>query len=101
MKQEFGKWFLDVAKYILTALILTYFFGEMGNTLALCLSSGLFLICLFIGFFLLRQGEKEHGTDVRSMRNGCSSSDSRPVGRKRRRKTKPETTKPAEIENNE
>lgn len=29
MGLEFGKWLLDVAKYMLTALILANFFGDM------------------------------------------------------------------------
>ena len=34
MKKEFGKWFLDLAKYILTAIFLTtYLKGIEGNAL--------------------------------------------------------------------
>ena len=29
MKKEFGKWLMDIAKYITTAVILTSIFGEI------------------------------------------------------------------------
>ncbi len=31
MKKEFGKWLMDVAKYVLTAILLTTVFGGMEN----------------------------------------------------------------------
>ena len=32
MKKEIGKWFMDVAKYIATAVLLTQIFGGMGDS---------------------------------------------------------------------
>ena len=31
MKKEFGKWLMDIAKYMTTALLLSSAFGDMGN----------------------------------------------------------------------
>ena len=48
MKKELGKWLMDIAKYITTAVVLTSIFGEVeqqwiiyaGGTLAVALSLG-------------------------------------------------------------
>lgn len=54
MKTELGKWLMDIAKYIATAVVLTTIFGEIGSkvilavigitTVLLTLGSGIFLI---------------------------------------------------------
>ena len=54
MKKELGKWLMDIAKYITTAVVLTSIFGEVeqqwiiyaGGTLAVALSlrCGLYLV---------------------------------------------------------
>lgn len=33
MKKEFGKWLMDIAKYMVTALLLSSTFGNMNNPL--------------------------------------------------------------------
>ena len=33
MKKEFGKWLMDIAKYMVTALLLSSTFGDMKNQL--------------------------------------------------------------------
>ena len=53
MKKELGKWLMDIAKYITTAVVLTSIFGEVeqqwiiyaGGTLAVALSLGW---CLYL-----------------------------------------------------
>ena len=52
MRQEFGRWFLDVAKYILTALLLSSFFGEMNNIYYTILAFCIFALCLLVGALL-------------------------------------------------
>ena len=53
MRKEFGKWLMDIAKYIATAVILSSVFGEVeplllyiGGTIAVLstLTGGLFLV---------------------------------------------------------
>lgn len=39
MELELGKWLLDVAKYMLTALILANFFWRYGFTKCACISN--------------------------------------------------------------
>ena len=53
MRQEFGRWFLDVAKYILTALLLSSFFGEMNSIYYTILAFCIFALCLLVGALLL------------------------------------------------
>ncbi|ATV32031.1 DUF6722 family protein [Prevotella intermedia] len=53
MKKEFGKWLMDIAKYMVTALLLSSVFGNMDNLwvfvsviigAALTLGWGLYLV---------------------------------------------------------
>ena len=54
MKKELGKWFLDIAKYIITAVVLATIFNQIDNvqvtaaigvlTEAITLSVGLYLL---------------------------------------------------------
>ncbi|MBR1933921.1 MAG: hypothetical protein IJ841_09580 [Prevotella sp.] len=57
MKETFGKWFLDVAKYILTAMLLASVFTDMEKSLMLTLTLIGFAISLTIGYLLLRQAD--------------------------------------------
>lgn len=57
MKETFGKWFLDVAKYILTAMLLASVFTDMEKSTMLTLTLIGFAICLTIGYMLLRQAD--------------------------------------------
>lgn len=59
MKETFGKWFLDVAKYILTAMFLTTVLTDMETSKVLYVTSLIFFICLIIGYLLLRKADKE------------------------------------------
>lgn len=53
MRKEFGKWLMDIAKYLTTALLLSSVFGDMENPLivggvifssAATLGAGLWLV---------------------------------------------------------
>ena len=59
MKKEFGKWFLDLAKYILTAVFLTTYLTEIEGTALIWLSIIFFFGSLFIGYSLLKSADKE------------------------------------------
>ena len=59
MKETFGKWFLDVAKYILTAMFLTTVLTDMEGPRVLLVTFLIFSICLVIGYQLLKKAEKE------------------------------------------
>jgi hypothetical protein len=59
IKQEFGKWFLDVAKYVLTAMILTSMIDGLSQTWLIVGASVLMLICLIFGGILISKGRKD------------------------------------------
>ena len=52
MKKEFGKWLMDIAKYITTAVILSSFFGE-ADTVVMYAGGGLAVITPLAGVDLL------------------------------------------------
>lgn len=57
MKKEFGKWLMDIAKYMATALLLSSAFGEMDKwwIILIVLIGTVFTLC----FGLLLQREKK------------------------------------------
>lgn len=61
MKEEFGKWLMDIAKYITTAVILTSIFGEIEQKWVIY-AGGItsILITLGVGLWLVRD-KKEKG----------------------------------------
>lgn len=58
MKKELGKWLMDVAKYMMTALLLSSVFGEMDKPLMIILVSLGIFVTLVFGLLLLRLDEK-------------------------------------------
>ena len=59
MKIELGKWLMDIAKYIVTALLLSSVFGDMQNpwiVISVILSAA---ITLTIGLILIKDKNKE------------------------------------------
>ena len=60
MKKEFGKWMMDIAKYIVTAVLLATVFSEISDRLTVYLTSVLsVVISLGCGLWLLREQKKE------------------------------------------
>ena len=59
MKEIFGKWFLDVAKYILTVLFLSSVIKEMEQSIIIVIIACGFIVSLFLGIILLKKSEKE------------------------------------------
>lgn len=59
MKKEFGKWFLDLAKYILTAVFLTTYLTKMEGTTLMVLLILFFTGSISIGYVLLSSADKE------------------------------------------
>ncbi|MDR0834436.1 MAG: hypothetical protein LBN93_09700 [Candidatus Symbiothrix sp.] len=59
MEKEFGKWCLDIAKYVLTAGILATVFGNLGGGTEMYFIGGLIFISFAVaGFVLLKDSEK-------------------------------------------
>lgn len=59
IKQEFGKWFLDVAKYVLTAMLLTTMIEGMSQQWIVAGSIIIMVLCLAFGAVLMRKGREE------------------------------------------
>lgn len=59
MGLEFGKWLLDIAKYMLTALLLANVFGDMGSPVAIIEVVVSIALCLGIGLYLIRKNNNQ------------------------------------------
>ena len=60
MGLEFGKWLMDVAKYILTALLLATFLGDMNSATTIIASIVLMLGMLGIGLWLVKKSSNNN-----------------------------------------
>ena len=59
IKQEFGKWFLDVAKYVLTAMLLSSMIEGLSQVWLINVSVAVIVLCLVFGGLLISQGRKD------------------------------------------
>jgi len=59
MKKEFGKWLMDIAKYMTTALVLSSVFGEMDSPLILGVVIAGAAITLIVGLLLIKENKKK------------------------------------------
>ena len=59
IKQEFGKWFLDVAKYVLTAMLLSSMIEGLSQLWLLATAASVTILCLIFGAILMRKGREE------------------------------------------
>ncbi len=58
MKKEFGKWLMDIAKYITTAVILTSIFGEVEQKWIIYLG-GILAVAFTLGWGLYLDRDKK------------------------------------------
>ena len=60
MKEEFGKWLMDIAKYVATAVLLTTIFGGMEQKWLICaIASVVILTTLGMGLWLVRNKKED------------------------------------------
>jgi len=59
MKKEFGKWVLDVAKYVATVVILSTFFSDMNEKAILAIGGICVIVMLVVGLLLTRETNKK------------------------------------------
>jgi hypothetical protein len=59
MKTELGKWLMDIAKYIATAVVLTTIFGEIGSKVTLAVLGGATVLLTLIGGLFLIYIDKD------------------------------------------
>lgn len=58
MEKEFGKWLMDIAKYMVTALLLSTIFAEMNEPIIIYLVVILSVIVLSFGLYWVHKGEQ-------------------------------------------
>lgn len=59
MKNEFGKWLMDIAKYITTAVVLSSIFGDLEEKWIIYVGGSLaILVTLSAGLWLVRDKKK-------------------------------------------
>lgn len=60
MKKEFGKWLMDIAKYLMTVAILSFIITDMDKTWLYYLSLLFFIVLILVfGLWLIR--DKKEG----------------------------------------
>ena len=59
MKTEFGKWLMDIAKYMVTALLLSTIFADTNDPIILYIVVILSMIVLGLGLYWVNEGKKE------------------------------------------
>lgn len=59
MRQEMAKLLMDVAKYVITAVILSSMFGDMSTMLTIIMAIVIILACLSISYILLKDTNKK------------------------------------------
>ena len=54
MKKEIGKWFMDIAKYVATAVIISSFLGSFNNKVLVYLFGSLIVVvCFLLGIYFI------------------------------------------------
>lgn len=59
MKKELGKWLMDIAKYMVTALLISSAFGDLDSPLMYAMVFGTSVITLGTGLFLVKPQKGE------------------------------------------
>ena len=57
MKREFGKWLLDIAKYMVTALLLATIFKDMYDPIIIYMVVFLSLVILILGLYVIHDSD--------------------------------------------
>lgn len=70
MEKELGKWFMDIAKYMVTAILLARVFGDVTNPFIAYLVVVISLLVLVTGLLLVRYGENQNTNNKGKNRKG-------------------------------
>jgi hypothetical protein len=60
---ELGKWFMDIAKYVATAVIITAIFAQVNQTSLFIFGLGGMLFALSLGLFIIHRAKKSKKED--------------------------------------
>jgi len=66
LKEEIGKWFLDVAKYVLTAMLLTSMIEGLSQPWITVTTAVVMTVSFLVGFSLVRSGKQEEERKARN-----------------------------------
>ena len=59
MKKEFGKWLLDIAKYMVTGLLLSTIFADMQEPIIFYMVAIFSFVLLLVGLGMIYRSEQE------------------------------------------
>jgi hypothetical protein len=65
MKKEFGKWLLDISKYMTTALLISSAFGDMDSLWVVITVVIASIAILLMGLWLVRDSKKEKKEEIK------------------------------------
>ena len=56
MNKEIGKWFMDIAKYVATAVIISSFLGSFEQKwIVYCVGSAIIAVCFVVGIYFINR----------------------------------------------
>lgn len=64
MREKIGDWFLDVAKYIATAFLLSSLFSDLDSTAAVAGVLCTFTVTFAAGFYLAYKKDKKERNEI-------------------------------------
>ena len=65
MKKEFGKWLLDIAKYMVTALLLSTIFADMQEPVIIYIVAIFSFVLLIVGLSIIYNSEQEEKKNLK------------------------------------
>jgi hypothetical protein len=68
MKREFGKWLLDIAKYMVTALLLATIFKDMYDPIIIYMVVLLSLVILISGLYVIYDSDLDEKKKKKGIR---------------------------------
>ena len=64
MEKEFGKWLMDIAKYVVTAIVLSSFFGEADKATVYIVGLLISGVTLYLGLQMIKgKSESERNNE--------------------------------------
>jgi len=56
MKKEIGKWFMDIAKYVATAILISSFLGSFEHRWVVYIVGSVIVVtCFLLGLFFIKE----------------------------------------------
>ncbi len=65
MKKEFGKWLMDIAKYMVTALLLSTIFADMQEPIIFYMVAIFSFVLLIVGLSVIYNSEQEEKKNLK------------------------------------